>query len=367
MQTTPHTLVQKSQRNYGIDLLRIISMLMIIILHILGHGGVLKNTPLLSYRYEVAWFLETASYCAVNCYALISGYVAIKSRFKYSNIVCLWLQVAFYTVLIATVMAIISPTLGKAEVLSAFFPVTNKIYWYFTAYFCMYFFTPVFNKAVDGLSEKQLKAIAVAIFAVFCLIPFLKNSDIFSTIRGYSPIWLMMLYLLGGIIGKCNLFSKIKPWISMLLYLLMIVITWGERFICEYYNTNFSPKEPLNIVLTQYTSPTIFFAAVFLFVAFSKLKINKIFIKPIAIFSATSFSVYLIHENPYVRVNVIKEIAKVFPKLNAALLGIGVLVAAVLIYLVCSLIDIGREKLFKALRVKKTINNIEAKLTKNIW
>lgn len=367
MQAIPSVAAMKSERNYGIDLLRIISMLMIIILHILGHGGVLKNTAVLSYRYEAAWFLETASYCAVNCYALISGYVAVKSKFKYSGIVSLWLQVVFYTVLIATVMAIVSPNIGKAEVIDAFFPVSNKIYWYFTAYFCMYFFTPIFNKAIGALSEKQLKAIGVAIFAVFCLIPFLKQSDIFSVIRGYSPIWLMMLYILGGIINKCNLLSKIKPWVLILLYVLMVAITWGERLICDYYNANFSPENQLVTKLTQYTSPTIFFAAIFLFAGFSKLKISGALVKPIALFSSTSFSVYLIHENPYVRVNVIKKIATVFPKLNTPLLVLGVLATAVLIYLICSLIDIIRERLFKALKVKKLVSNMEQKLFKNIW
>ena len=37
-----------TKRNYGIDLLRIICMLMIIGLHILGHGGVLTNTEAFS-------------------------------------------------------------------------------------------------------------------------------------------------------------------------------------------------------------------------------------------------------------------------------------------------------------------------------
>lgn len=30
-------------RNYGIDLLRIFSMIMISVLHVLGHGGILDN------------------------------------------------------------------------------------------------------------------------------------------------------------------------------------------------------------------------------------------------------------------------------------------------------------------------------------
>ena len=35
---------QKSAvRNYGIDLLRIVAMFMVLLLHVLGQGGILKN------------------------------------------------------------------------------------------------------------------------------------------------------------------------------------------------------------------------------------------------------------------------------------------------------------------------------------
>lgn len=367
MQNSPTVVAPKQQRNYGIDLLRIVSMLMIITLHLLGHGGILKNTVPLSYRYEVAWFLETASYCAVNCYAIISGYVAVKSKFKYTNIVYLWLQVAFYTVLIATIMAIISPNIGKAEVISALFPVSNRIYWYFTAYFCIYFFTPIFNKAIEALSEKQLKAIAAAIFVLFCLIPIIANKDPFHLNRGYTPIWLMMLYIMGGIISKCNLFSKMKSWVAILLYLLMVTITWAERLVCDYVNNNLAPAEKFVPRLTTYISPTVFFCAVFLVVGFSKLKIGKISTKLIAFFAPVSFSVYLIHENPYVRENVIKRITEDFPKFNSFLLVFSIIITILVVYLVCAFIDVVREWIFKSLKIKKMLNTLETKLFKNIW
>lgn len=35
------------ERNYGIDLLRVISMIGVMALHVLGHGGVLANTKIL--------------------------------------------------------------------------------------------------------------------------------------------------------------------------------------------------------------------------------------------------------------------------------------------------------------------------------
>lgn len=74
-------------RNYGIDALRIVSMLMVVTLHVLGHGGVLKIAE--SEKYWIVWFLEISAYCAVNCYALISGYVGVYSKYKFSNLALL--------------------------------------------------------------------------------------------------------------------------------------------------------------------------------------------------------------------------------------------------------------------------------------
>ena len=81
------------QRNRGIDLLRMTAMWMVVILHILNKGGVLAAAAPLSAGQGTARLLETAAYCAVNCYGLISGYVGVQRRFRYSGALALWLAV----------------------------------------------------------------------------------------------------------------------------------------------------------------------------------------------------------------------------------------------------------------------------------
>ena len=44
-------------RNYGIDFLRMISLIMIVMLHTLGHGGILRSVSFLSVHYQIAWLL----------------------------------------------------------------------------------------------------------------------------------------------------------------------------------------------------------------------------------------------------------------------------------------------------------------------
>ena len=59
------------ERNYGIDLLRIVAMFFICILHICGQAGAMLRVSGYTGSYYACWFLETAAYCAVDIYGLI--------------------------------------------------------------------------------------------------------------------------------------------------------------------------------------------------------------------------------------------------------------------------------------------------------
>ena len=155
------------QRNRGIDLLRMTAMWMVVILHILNKGGVLAAAAPLSAGQGTARLLETAAYCAVNCYGLISGYVGVQRRFRYSGALALWLRVAFYTLGITAVFACLMPgSVNGDRVLRAFFPVLFRQYWYVTAYFGMCLFIPFFNLLLNRLSKGQLRLLALSIVAL---------------------------------------------------------------------------------------------------------------------------------------------------------------------------------------------------------
>ena len=135
-------MTKTTERNYGIDLFRIVSMLMVVVLHVLGQGGILAGSVGSFVNYGTAWFLETAAYGAVNCYALISGYVGIRAKYRYSNIATLWLQVVFYTVGMTVVHALIAPSeVGLGSWALSFIPVMGRSYWYFTYYFAFVVFS----------------------------------------------------------------------------------------------------------------------------------------------------------------------------------------------------------------------------------
>lgn len=72
-------------RNCGIDLLRIVCMLCVVILHILGHGNVLRTTVSTA-GFSIAWLWEVFAYPAVNCFILISGFVGYRENKSYPKL-----------------------------------------------------------------------------------------------------------------------------------------------------------------------------------------------------------------------------------------------------------------------------------------
>lgn len=201
------------KRNYSIDLLRIVSMNMIVLLHIIGCGGILENTRLFTLNYEVSWLLEILCYCAVNCYALISGYVMCYSEIKYNKIVELWFQVVFYTIGITLLFNIFNPSsINNVDILKAFIPMMSNQYWYFTSYTGMFFFIPLMNHVINTMEKKKIEVLLVSSIILFVIFPMflLAQFDPFYIIDGYSMIWLMTLYLFGAYFRKYSIQKNLK-------------------------------------------------------------------------------------------------------------------------------------------------------------
>ena len=118
--------VMTNERNYGIDLLRIVSMIMIPVLHILGQGAILDCAIPFSTNYNVSWLMETACYCAVNVYGIISGYVGYGKKHSISRFLELYMQVLFYTLPGLMGIAIYKPELVTVDALfETFFPFAS--------------------------------------------------------------------------------------------------------------------------------------------------------------------------------------------------------------------------------------------------
>ena len=358
-----------SGRNYGIDALRMLAMFMIVILHVLKQGGVLDGARALSPQYEAAWLLETAAFCAVNCYGIISGYVGVDGKYRFSNIALLWLRVVFYTLGITAIFWIFAPEyVGVKQWRNAMFPVMTEQYWYFTAYFAMFFFMPMLNSALRNLSRETMGQMLIALIIIFSVLPVIFNTDPFIIKAGYSALWLMILYLIGGYIKKYGLFEKCRTTWLVAGYIIMALCSWGCKYIYEYLQV----ENPQKIGISRgdrmisYISPTMLVAAICLFMIFKRLNVKEFARKIIKKYSPLSFSVYLIHAHPLIWGWILSQLFRDYGQLAWYIEVPAVLGTAAAIYVICIMVDIVRESIFDVFKVRKCLQKLDRSTEKSL-
>ena len=352
------------KRNYGIDLLRILSMIMIVTYHILLHGGILSNSEPYSLHNSLAWLLEIAATCAVNMYALISGYVGYGRKHRTANIIYLYFQVIFYTVLTTGIFMILKPELvGAKMIIQAVFPFAyDDVYWYFSSYFCLFFFMPALNLMLDKFEKGTMQKLVIGLFIIYSILPTLFHSDFGKTNKGYSSLWLAVLYLAGAYIKKYGVPFRYKKWKNLLGYAGCVVITWGVKIGIELAADKVLHTTKDGNLLGSYTSPTIVLCAVFLLLFFEKLECGKLLTKWIQFFAPLSFGVYLFHEEPLIRKTFMAGRFSGYLTLNPVVMIIAVIGTALGIWLFASMIDKVRLMLFELLKIKQLSRRIAEKI-----
>ena len=335
---------------HNLDLLRIVSMFMIVLTHILGKGGLRDAVDGRGDAYFfIVWFMQIFAYVAVNCYGLISGYIGLGSESKLSKIALLWLQVLFYTLVITVCFNLFGYQLDGNDWLGAFFPVVTSQYWYVTAYFGLLVFKPLLDKGLRFISDKQLGQLVVGIFLVFSLVPALFNNKVleYSLSKGFGMTWLIILYILGAYLRRLDL-EKIKTSFLFALYLFSSLITFlGMNGIGE--------------IWFWYPSPSLVLASLAVFILFAKWKISGQgrLGALIAFLAPASFGVYLIHLHPLIEKHLLVDQFISLLYLEEWLLPLALFCLSFVIYLVSSLIERVRLWLFRRLKLREKLSFLD--------
>lgn len=361
---------EKTEKNYGIELFRIFAMFLIVLLHVLGHGGVLGYADRLSVNYKVAWYLETIGYCSVNCYALISGYVNIHSKFKFRRIVLLWLEVFF----IMTTTTILVSLLPEAEpvsvdgMLRALFPLYHKEYWYFNAYVFLFPLIPILNGGIKSLTQKQHKAIMIFAFAFCSVLGALADADLAALSYGYSGAWLMVLYIFGAYYRLYGI-PKFAKWYTCLpAFFVSAFIAFEQKMIIlRGIDAGTIKSESFwydrDEALIGYLSPFMIIMAISMLCLFAKIPVKRPFMqKVISLFGKATFGVFLVHVGTPVWDLFAWKWSDLADMPTLKMIG-GVFLVTLLVYLACSVYSIIRICLFKWLGINRFVDEVSEALS----
>ena len=342
------------KRNYGIDLLRIFSMINIINLHINKRAGLLylNSTEL---KFKNIWSLEIFSYFAVDCFGLISGIVGFN-KYKFSNLIYLWFICAFYSVTKYSYLFIENQIYFKKLFLS-FFPILIRFHWYVNAYFIMYLFLPFINFGIKLLNMKTFRNLVffyIIFFSIYYIISSLIKTDYNFLLNGYSSSWLTILYIIGSYFGKyilenVNKSNKLIKFFYLINYIGFSFLTSEIFFI--------TGKK----FLISYLSPTILLQALSLVILFYSIEIkNKYIIKIIKFITPLVFSATLIHSILFsLKVKIILSLFELIKELNNKFLFFHLYILSIIIFLFCILIDFFRSLLFKIMKIRKICLYVE--------
>ena len=157
---------EQTNKQLNFELLRIISMIMILILHFNFYTGFIKME-----KFNIIFsFLEHACIIAVNIYVLITGYFLIKSKISLKKILKLELEVLFYSIIIYIIMVLIGQhQFNIKEFILYFAPCITKKYWFFLAYIGLYLIAPYLNILANSINRRQYRNLLIITALIFII------------------------------------------------------------------------------------------------------------------------------------------------------------------------------------------------------
>ncbi len=334
-------------RESGFELLRILSMIMIVAFHTFRYIDTSDFTPWQMLLYHgVRWY----GLFGVNCFLIISAWFMIGKPIKTRKLFNLIVQTAFYCILLLLSHIIYEAANGTfhpvedildIELAALLSPFWAGRYWFITAYVFLYLMIPFLNRWILSLSKESYHKwiVGIGIF-VFCYLTLPQTFSNTTVIGDF--LWVCYVYFLTGYLklySKENIFMKHAGKLLLLTYALFIL---SKQLLTYCIHNDY---------LEQFISHTtgnsmrysfwMLLLAIELFYLFGRIHFRSPFVNTVA---ACMFGVYLFHENKVFHICelLVAHLQKPFLKLLPCL-PIFMLVLVVLQLLVGVLLDLLRQ------------------------
>lgn len=219
--------------------------------------------------------------------------------------------------------------------------------------FCFVFFIPFLNKAINTISQQTYKKALLLIMFVICCMDCVLPIDAFCLNNGYSAIWLMIVYLFGAYIRKYDICEKITSFKCVIGYFSMIILTFVSKIAIWFLTKTFFGQAKYEDTFISYISITILLSAIFLLMLCLKIKISTAVAKIVCFVSPVALGVYLIHVHPLVFDYLIEDAFVSFAAKSPIAMTLCVIVASLVIFVLCTIIEMLRIQIFKAVKVSK--------------
>lgn len=269
------------KRDSNIELLRIVTMIMIILHHLSLFTNLRYDRPIL---YSI---IVPLGKLGVTIFILISGYFAINKKFSIKKLLLLYLQVWFFSVFLVCISLLILK--GFKFNINCIFPVSKGQYWFVNAYIMMYILSPFINKVMTTLSKEVIKKLIITLIMICAVAAFTKVREVIANVFEFVTIYMIGAYIKLYGIEKLKNKKNIDLWFYIMtcwLILFFVQVAREKLGIFEMYNG--TEGSIFNII-----------TGVIIFYAFKNMNIKTN--KFINYLGKCSFAVYLFHEQIIIR------------------------------------------------------------------
>lgn len=330
-------------RNTSIELLRIISMIMIMFHHFAYHGNFEWNFNEVTLPHLWYDFILMGGKVGVDIFVLISGYFLIENTeklFQPKKLLKFWGQVVFYSIM--TYLLSVMLRLNAFEIkqlIKVCLPITYPGWWFASTYFMLYLIHPFLNKLLHGLSKTEYQYLILMMVLCWSIIP-TATTQLFES---NSLLWFVTLY---GIAGYVNLYGgnqKLQSKHYFSLYFMVLIITYTVSTTFLFLGTKKEEWSTHAIDFFEIERLPILLMAITLFMGFVTLKMN--YHKWINMIASATFGVYLIHDSSYICYYLWTNIFKINQYQDSTFLILYSILVVFILYVSCTMIDLIRKKL----------------------
>lgn len=347
------------ERNSNIELLRILSMLMIVFHHFSVHGKFLYSGIDTNVLYLD--FIQMWGKIGVVVFMLISGYFLVSVQaIRTSKVIKLWLQAVFYSVILYIMTAALKFTdFSVVELVQAVFPFSSGLWWFASAYFVLYLLSPFINKLLNGISQKSFIGLLLLETLLWGVLGIISRHGFQSN----ELISMIYIYTIGAYIRLYKNDVKLSKGKNIFYLAIAVFVTYLAKVGLEFAGTKMGLLAGYALWVYDYRSPFGIAVAVLLFYLFKNINLSNN--KLINIISSATFGVYLIHDSNYIRPLIWETIFHVNDYQDASYFipySIGVCLA---VYAACTLVELLRIYILEK-NYMKLVYRSEAKLNKAV-
>ena len=353
------------KRNIGLDLLKILSMFMILFMHFTSRETLQADYNASEVNALIVKLIDCFCCAAVNCYFLITGYFLVDKKLKLNKILSIWRTVLFYTITIFILnLVIFGQKLTMQNVAKSFFPIITEHYWFITAYIAILFLAPILNLLLKNITQKQYQYLLLILTIILVVIENIwPRTQVFNNATGISFATVLYIYLIGGYIKLYKDKVKVRKEKYILGYIIFSIFAFIYSIIIKIVLMKSNVDVLYSLKDLSYNSVWVVLSSIMLFMYFKEVKIkNTVMQKVITSIQPLTLSVYIIHENIFLSSMTLK--ASQYQK--SWMYVFYILVGLVVIYISCCIIEYIRVKLSKLIFKGKITGKIEQKLEEKI-